>query len=123
MMKSMKNRLKKCCRRTQAGNGGHRRRVGRLDGAGVAMNRCTEGSHRSPLATATATMSNTKPIGGSHSRLNHLPRPMRTRGGCRHQDIGPVGLVVESMGNLHAGLGVVGQARQHLDRHGCRPPP
>jgi hypothetical protein len=44
------------------------------------MKRWTVGSARRPFATATATMSARKPIGTSHSRLNHLLWPMRTRG-------------------------------------------
>ena len=44
------------------------------------MNSATAGTPRSPLATATAVISSTKPIGSSHSRLNHLLFPMRTRG-------------------------------------------
>ena len=45
-----------------------------------AMNRWITGSPRRPLATATAIRSSTRPMGSSHSRLNHLLRPTRTRG-------------------------------------------
>ena len=44
------------------------------------MNRCTAGMFRSPWAIATAAISSPQPIGSSHSRLNHLSRPTRTRG-------------------------------------------
>src|SRR5665213_4025881 len=44
------------------------------------MNRCTEGVSRRPFAAATATISPTNPIGNNHNRLNHLLRPIRTRG-------------------------------------------
>ena len=44
------------------------------------MNRCTAGMFRSPWAMATAAISKPQPIGSSHSRLNHLLRPTRTRG-------------------------------------------
>ena len=44
------------------------------------MNRCTAGMFRRPCAAATATIRPANPIGSSHSRLNHLPRPTRTRG-------------------------------------------
>ena len=79
-MKIIKNRLKKCCQRTHAGKPGGRR-AATTDRAGYrAMNRCTDGIMRRPFATATATIRSTKPIGSSHSRLNHLLRPTRTRG-------------------------------------------
>src|SRR5450759_5789256 len=44
------------------------------------MKRSTDGMLRRPFAAATATIKTTNPIGNSHSRLNHLLRPTRTRG-------------------------------------------
>ena len=56
-------------------------RVRRLDGPGVPRDEVlNDGSLRRPFATATATISSRNPIGSSQSRLNHLVRPMRTRG-------------------------------------------
>ncbi len=80
-MKTMKNRLKKCCQRAQPGKPVV---ASGCDDARVPgyrlMNCCTEGSPRKPLATATATMSSPKPIGSNQSRLNHRLWPRRTRG-------------------------------------------
>jgi hypothetical protein len=80
-MNSMKNRLKKCCHRSQAGNPVAALARAEYSVPGYrAMNRWITGSPRRPLATATATRSSTRPIGSSHSRLNHLLRPTRIRG-------------------------------------------
>jgi hypothetical protein len=44
------------------------------------MKRSTEGVLRRPFAAATATIKAANPIGSNHNKLNHLLRPMRTRG-------------------------------------------
>jgi hypothetical protein len=44
------------------------------------MNLVTDGLARRPFAAATATIKTTNPIGSNQSRLNHLLRPIRTRG-------------------------------------------
>jgi hypothetical protein len=80
MMKIMKKALRKCWPSC------HHDSPGRVPGGTTvpgfrAMNRCTAGMFRKPLAAATATMSTTKPTGNSHNRFNHLSRPIRTRGG------------------------------------------
>jgi hypothetical protein len=80
-MNSMKNRLKKCCHRSQAGNPVAALARAEYSVPGYrAMNRWITGSPRRPLAIATATRSSTRPMGSSHSRLNHLRRPTRIRG-------------------------------------------
>jgi hypothetical protein len=79
MMKIMKNALKNC-RRTHPGKPtGVDRDSASVPGY-CRMNRCMNGSPRSPLATATKIVSTRKPIGSSQSRLNHLERPTLTRG-------------------------------------------
>jgi hypothetical protein len=44
------------------------------------MNRCSAGMSRNPCAAAIAMSNSTKPTGNSQTRLNHRPRPTRTRG-------------------------------------------
>ena len=81
MMKISRNRLKKCCTPTQIGNPGWRTASAEATVPGlVAMKCCTPLISRSPLPIATATIRTTNPIGSSHSRLNHLLCPIRTRG-------------------------------------------
>jgi hypothetical protein len=78
-MKISRNRLKKCCQPTQTGI--PRCPLGSATVPGYwSMNVATAGRARSSLASAMPTINPTKPIGSSHSRLNHRDRPRRTRG-------------------------------------------
>lgn len=80
MMKIIRNRLKKCCTPTQIGSPtGGSGFAGATPGF-LTMNPSTAGTVREPFAATTATTSSTRPIGRSHSRLNHRERPTRTRG-------------------------------------------
>ncbi len=78
-MNVIKNRLKKCVQPTQAGMPGLT-----PEGTWVPgyrwMNACTAGMLCRPLPTATAATNSANPMGMSHSRFNHLSRPMRSRG-------------------------------------------
>jgi hypothetical protein len=79
MMKISRNRLTKCCQPTQAGI--PRCRLGGATDPGYwSMNVATAGKARNSLASAMPAINTTKPIGSSHSRLNHRDRPRRTRG-------------------------------------------
>ena len=80
-MKISRNRLKKCCTPTQSGSPGFAAATADTTVPGLrAMKSCIEVMFRRPLAAATATIRTTNPIGSNHSRLNHLLRPVRTRG-------------------------------------------
>lgn len=73
--------LKKCCQPTQVGKPAFSSApLGTTVPGYVSVNWATVGISRRPLATAMKTMSKTKPIGSSQRRLNHLLRPIRTRG-------------------------------------------
>jgi hypothetical protein len=81
MMKTSSSKFRKCSTSTHTGSPCWVRAAaeGMVPGYRV-MNLSTEGICRSPWAPATAAIRRTKPIGSSHSRLNHLCAPTRTRG-------------------------------------------
>src|SRR5690625_1599680 len=79
MMNIIKNRLKKWVQFAHHGMPSGPAVAGSLPGW-RSMKACTPGLLYNPLPTATAATRTTKPSGASHSTLNHLSRPTRTRG-------------------------------------------
>jgi len=80
MMKTIRNRLRKCCAPNHAGRVDVSPGLTSLTPGCCSMNTCTGGNPRKCCAAATAAIRTTNPIGSSQSRLNHLLWPMRIRG-------------------------------------------
>lgn len=79
-MKTIRNKLRKCCAPNLAGRVDVSPGLASPAPGCCSMNTCTDDMLRRCCAAATAAIRTRNPRGSSQSRLNHLLWPMRIRG-------------------------------------------